>query len=101
MDPRSSPDSLSCALAAWRVDPRRNPQFRAEVWARLRSPGTALSWGAYARRHAPAVLGAVALAVLAGGFFGREQARARAASESASLAAAYVQGLDARAMTMR
>jgi lipopolysaccharide biosynthesis regulator YciM len=40
------------------------------------------------------------VAVATGGIWGREQARARAASESAELARVYVQGLDARQMLM-
>ena len=59
-----------------------------------------MPWAAYAHRHSPALLSAIALAMIAGGFLGREQARTRAAAESARLAAAYVQGLDARAMQM-
>ena len=64
----------------WRVVPTRAPQFRAEVWA---------------------VAGALALAVVLGAVGGRSQARALAAAESARLASAYVQGMDARAIVMR
>lgn len=71
------------------------------MWSRIGQGAAGLPWAAYARRHAPALLGAVALAMVAGGFFGRERARARAAAESASLATAYVQQLDARSMNMR
>ena len=100
METPQNPDPLSRTLAAWRVQPARNPQFRGEVWARIGAVGAAVPWGAYARRRSPALLSAIALAVLVGGFLGREQARTRAAAESARLAAAYVQGLDARAMRM-
>jgi hypothetical protein len=100
MDTPQSPDSLSRTLAAWRVQPSRNPQFRAHVWARIGGAAGAVPWAAYARRHTPALVSAIALAMIAGGFLGREQARTRAAAESARLAAVYVQGLDARAMRM-
>lgn len=40
------------------------------------------------------------VAIALGAFTGREQARSRSAKESARLAAAYVQGLDARTMPM-
>ena len=43
--------------------------------------------------------GALALALVVGALSGRERARSRVAAESAQLAAAYVQGLDARSMT--
>jgi hypothetical protein len=100
MDSSEPPDSLSRTLRAWRVDPPRQPQFRAEVWQRLRGRPAAGSWFVYARQHATAVTGALTLALLAGAFLGREQARAHAAAERDQLATAYVQALDARAMQM-
>lgn len=98
--PHSS-DSLSRVLKDWRVVPPRSPQFRADVWARIGAEPAALPWGTYARRHLGAVAGALALAVAVGALGGHERAQARAAAESAQLAAAYVQGLDARAMVMK
>lgn len=96
-----SPDPLSRVLKDWRVAPPRTPQFRAEVWSRIGTRPEGVSWGAYARRHFGAVAGALALAVAVGALGGRDRAQARAAAESAQLAAAYVQGLDARAMVMK
>lgn len=97
MDSPHPPDPLAPTLAAWRVSPTRDPRFRSVVHARL---GTAsLPWTAYARRHVAVVGGALAVALVVGALSGRESARSRVAAESAQLAAAYVQGLDARAMT--
>ncbi len=103
MDAPNPTDPLSRALADWRVAPRRTAEFRALVQARLAGGGATgeLSWTAYARRHIAGVAGALALALALGAFGGQEIARARAAAQSARLATAYVQGLDARAMTMR
>ena len=53
------------------------------------------------RGHIAVVAGALALAVVVGAVGGRSQARALAAAESARLASAYVQGMDARAIVMR
>jgi len=92
---------LSRALADWRVAPRRNPQFRALVQARLAGAGGELPWSAYARRHLAGVAGALAIALVVGALGGQEIARARAAAQSARLATTYVQGLDARAMAQR
>lgn len=92
-------DPLGSLLSRWKVSPPRHPAFRTAVWARLGKPAT-LSWGAYARQHAASVAGLILLAVAVGAVTGREQARARSERESARLAAAYVQGLDARSMTM-
>jgi hypothetical protein len=95
----SSPDSdLSQALAAWRLAPRRDPGFRAAVRTRLAAPG-GLGWGAYLRLHAGPVAAACALAVVAGGWLGHAQARARDAADRDQLAEAYVRALDARALT--
>jgi hypothetical protein len=101
MDSPKKPDSLSRALASWRLDAPRNPRFRADVWARIRSGNTALPWVIYLRQHAAPFAGALAIAIALGALGGRERARARVAAESARLAATYVQGLDARSMVMR
>src|SRR5690349_20279316 len=98
MDTPEFPPSLSRALADWRVTPSRNPQFRAAIRERIGPKGAAMSWQAYARRHGAALAGAVTLALVTGALLGRERAKARTAAESARLAAAYVQALDARSM---
>ena len=100
-DPTDSSDSLSRVLKDWRVVPTRAPQFRAEVWARIGARKEAESWIGYLRGHIAVVAGALALAVVVGAVGGRSQARALAAEESARLASAYVQGMDARAIVMR
>ena len=93
-------DSLDELLAAWRVQPRRDPQFRARVWAKVQAARSPASWPGYVRGHAVAIGGALALALMFGAMGGRSQARARAAAESERLASAYVEALDARNMRM-
>lgn len=96
-----SPDSdvsLSRTLADWRVEPRRDPGFRAAVRARLAAPG-GLSWGEYLRRHTLPVAAACGLSLLTGGWLGQKQARARAAADREQLAESYVRSLDARTLT--
>lgn len=100
MDTPETPDSLSRTLAAWRIAPRRDPQFRSAVWARV-GRAAAAPFGTYVRRHATAFAGALAVAIVAGALSGHGQARARVAAESAQLATAYVRGLDARTMALR
>ena len=94
------PEPLHDALASWRIVPRRDPQFRALVAARLGRARRSLAWPAFARAHALLVAGTLALAVLIGAVTGREQARTHVAAESGQLATAYVQALDARNMRM-
>ena len=92
-------NSFSRLLGAWRVSPRRDPQFRPGVWARIAAARAALPWPAYLRLHAAALAGALAVALVAGAWIGREQARARVAADRDTIARAYVQALDARAMS--
>lgn len=101
MSSPQDPDLLSRHLASWRVVPPRNPRFRASVRARIESPPGDVSWAEFVRRHGRTVAGALALACVLGAFSGRERARSRVALESSRMAAAYVQGLDARSMPMR
>jgi hypothetical protein len=91
-------ESLSRTLADWRVTPRRDPQFRTAVWARIEAARRALTWTGYLRRHAPAMAAALAVAVVLGAWIGREQARARVEADRNEIASAYVQALDARTM---
>jgi hypothetical protein len=95
-----SDEMLARALADWRVVPRRDAAFRAAVWARIEVARRAPSWTGYARAHAALLTGAMAAAVVLGGWVGREQARSRVAADRAEIANAYVQSLDARAMRM-
>ena len=99
MNDSRPPDPLSPLLAQWKVMPPRDPAFRAGVWVRL-GAGAPIGWGAFARRHVATVTGVLLLAVAVGALSGRGQARARSERESARLATSYVQGLDARSMTM-
>lgn len=101
MESAPSSDPLLRTLAAWRVAPTRNPQFRAAVWARLERGSAAPPWVVFARQHVVAVGGALVLAVTLGAVTGHGRARSRVAADSERLAAAYVQGLDARAMPPR
>lgn len=101
MNPTRPPDSLSRTLASWRVEPPRDPAFRAVVRARLGGAPAASPWSGYVRRHAAAVGGALALAVAAGAVSGHGRARARVEADTARLAAAYVAELDARVMPPR
>lgn len=96
MDPLKNSDSLSTVLSAWRMPVRRQPAFRSAVWARISAGPEVVPWGRFVRRHAAAVGGALAVAILLGALSGHGQARRRVAAESARLAAAYVEGLDAR-----
>jgi hypothetical protein len=93
-----SRDPLEQLLPEWRVEPRRNPRFRAQVWQRIGAASDAVPWPVYLRSHATAVAGALALAVAVGAIGGWSQARARVEADSSHIASSYVQTLDARNM---
>jgi len=95
----NSSDPLSRLLLHWRLRPQRDPNFRAAVWARIDRQRSAPTFGTYVRAHASLVTGALAVALLLGGWVGREQARAQVSRDRAEIVRAYVQALDARAMT--
>ena len=95
-----SDEMLSRALADWRVVPRRDATFRAAVWTRIEGARRAPSWTGYARAHVALLAGAMAAALVLGGWAGRERAQARVAADRAEIATAYVQSLDARTMRM-
>lgn len=98
MNPADSKPLRPRALADWRVTPRRHPNFRADVWARIERERRAPTWTGYVRAHGALVAGALALAVLVGAWSGRERAKTREAQAQAALVAEYVHGLDARWM---
>ena len=100
MNPAESESTLHSALAGWRVTPRRNPNFRADVWARIERERRAPTWTGYVRAHGALIAAALVMAVVVGAWSGREQAKAREARAQAALVADYVHGLDARWMRL-
>ena len=93
-----SPDPLPPLLASWRVEPSANPGFRRAVRESLGAGVAGATWAAFARRRAPLVAGAFAVALIGGAVGGHDRARARVDEDRARLASAYVAGLDARLM---
>lgn len=93
----SSPslEPLDPLLAAWRVAPSADPEFRTAVWRRLEAAAPA-SWGGYLRRHAVAWSVAGALGIFAAGWTGHRAAEARLAAERERMVASYLSNLDPR-----
>lgn len=91
----------SPALSHWRVDPPRNPQFRAEVWARIDAAARPSTWAKFARAHPGLVTSALAAAILLGAWRGRTEAREQTAADRYAIAGDYVHALDARWMRQR
>ena len=89
---------LSRALAEWRVEPPRDPQFRAKVWSQIEAEPRDPSWPEYVRGRALWVAGAMVLAATVGALTGSSRARSQANADRTALAAEYVHALDPRWM---
>lgn len=101
MNSSESDKSLSRVLAGWRLQPRRDPQFRPSVQARIMTgTGTDRDNAGLFRLQSIWLAGALAVAVMVGAWGGREEARRRTELDRTAMAAAYVRGLDARQMRM-
>lgn len=94
-------EKLTRVLAEWRVEPRAEAGFRAEVWARIGGARRAAAFSGFVRAHAAPCAALLVVALGVGAWTGRERARAGVAAERAAIVSSYVSGLDARTMRMR
>lgn len=91
----NSPDSLSEALRAWRVQPPRDPAFRPAVWQRIHQAARD-GWVNYVRDHRLAWGLTAAVAVIGAGWTGHTAAQARLESSRHAMAETYLVELDPR-----
>jgi len=97
--PRNDSD-LPGLLQQWQVSPVHSAHFSSDVWRSIDVRRQRESWAGFAKGH-PAMLAAlIIVATIAGGWGGMESARSRVEHQSSAMADAYVQGMDARQMTM-
>lgn len=99
---KTSPNDrgLPGVLRAWHVSPVASARFTTDVWRRIEERRADQSWSGYAKGHAAILAVLVTVAAFAGGWSGSEAAQTRVEQQSATMADAYVQSLDARRMTM-
>lgn len=95
MNSLKSDDTLSRALADWRIRPPANPNFRPAVWQRLRDR-THETWSGYLRARAPTWALIAALTITASGWAGLSAGKARLAAERDAMVVAYLVELDPR-----
>jgi hypothetical protein len=100
MKPADPDSALSRTLADWRLTPPRDPAFRTAVWSRIAATRRPATWPAFARAHVAALAGALVLAIVAGAWAGKAEARTRVAASRDAIARSYVQSLDARVMRL-
>jgi hypothetical protein len=86
---------LSEALAEWQVAPPTNPQFRAQVWARLDTP-VSDQWMHFLRVNLATCAIAASLVLGVGVWMGHLQAERQVRIDREALAAAYLASIDAR-----
>ena len=97
MKPTESHDPLSRALAAWRVNPKADPNFRPAVWQRIRKRARE-TWSGYVRAHLLSWSVAAGVAVVAAGWTGHTMAQAKLEAGREQMVVSYLGDLDPRVM---
>lgn len=95
MYPSPPNDPLPPLLATWRVGPKVNPQFRAQVWSRIGSHARQ-SWPAYVRSHLAPWSFAAALVIVSAGWLGHVAGEARISARREAMVVSYLVDLDPR-----
>ncbi len=90
-------DSLSRALATWRVTPPPDPNFRPAVWQRI-TRRTRETWTAYVRAHLIGWSVTAGLAVVAAGWTGHTVARAKLDAGRDQMVVSYLGAIDPRVL---
>jgi hypothetical protein len=88
-------DPLSRVLAEWRVQPPPHPNFRPDVWQRIRRQSRE-SWANYIRGHMAGWTMAALVAVTAAGWAGLAVGRAQLDAKRDAMVVAYLVDLDPR-----
>jgi hypothetical protein len=95
MNPSPPNDPLPALLAAWRVTPNVDPQFRTQVWARIERQARQ-SWPAYVRSHLAPWSFAAALVIVSAGWVGHIAGQARISAQREAMVVSYLVDLDPR-----
>lgn len=88
-------DPLSQTLAAWRLSPGRDANFRPRVWARIQQRARG-SWSTYVRAHRVGWSVAATLAITVAGIAGHSAGRAKLQAERERMIVSYLGNLDPR-----
>jgi len=88
-------DPLSRSLAAWRVEPEADPNFRPAVWERIRQISRE-TWATYVRAHFAAWSVVAVVAVTAAGWAGVSASRSRLTADRDAMVVSYLVELDPR-----
>lgn len=97
MKPTDPNDPLARTLAAWRVRPKPDPDFRPAVWQRIKQR-TQETWAAYIRAHLVgwSVVGVLGIAVA--GWTGHSVAQAKLDAGREQMVVSYLGELDPRVL---
>jgi hypothetical protein len=92
-------DNLTESLRRWRVAPPADPNFRPQVWQRIRDRSR-VTWPSYLRAHSAAWSLATVLALGAAAYTGHVAAEARTRSDREALVVTYLVELDPRVQAL-
>jgi hypothetical protein len=95
MNSSNSHDDLRETLRSWNVEPTSNPNFRPEVWARIRQQQRA-SWSGYVRAHAGTLAVAACVTLIASGWAGNAASQAQLDAAREKMVVSYLVELDPR-----
>ena len=90
-------EPLARTLAAWRVNPPMNPNFRPAVWQMIQQRARE-TWASYVRAHRLSWSLVALVAVMAAGWTGRSVAQAKLDAEREEMVVSYLGNLDPRVM---
>lgn len=88
-------DSIDRDLAAWRLVPKAQPNFRPQVWLQIQARSRP-TWVAYVGARSGAWCLAAILTITAAGWAGVAAGRARFESQREAMAVSYLVALDPR-----
>lgn len=97
MNPPEKNDSLSPALAAWRLSPPADPNFRPAVWDRIKRRSRQ-TWADYLRGHLVGWSVTAGLIFVAAAWTGHSVAQAKLDARRQEMVVSYLGELDPRVM---
>jgi len=92
---KTSPVTLTKLLHNWQVTPSPDPNFRHNVWERIRR-SKRVTWLGYLKSHATIWFISATMAMVVAGYTGNSLARSHVRTDRENLVVTYLVNLDPR-----